>query len=351
MAKKTVKKRREICILGYAAETRDRIFHLSDDVEIYGINMVNVFLGGKKKASRWFQLHPRDWSTAGKQPTGYWGRPKEHFDFLKAFEGDVYMSYQDDDIPNCKVFSIEDTLAELRKNGNKARHYFTSTFAYIMAQVITEKPDKIYLYGINLTALDEYTKQRNCMEYWIAQAEARGIEVEIPSESALCKAPDYGLGATSPQEELEAHFYDRIQKIKDSYMEAAFNVNTAQSMRTETKHWVDKANGIAEAVVGKIAEAIESSEDKDSLVAKMEDIGSQAKATIQQLFTERDTSLAGLSDKSTADLNGFMGQLKEAQHTNGFLGIIDVRAPALPAMRFPSPELAKDIKKPKEMVV
>lgn len=343
-------KRREICIFGYAEETRGHVMGLSEDVEIWGINMANVFLG-KRKASRWFQLHPRDWSAAGRESTGYWGRPKEHLDFLQKFKGDVYMSYEEPDVPNCKVFVMDDYLKTLGIGKKRARHYFTSTFAYIMAQAISEKPDKIYLYGINLTALDEYTKQRNCMEYWIGQAEGRGIEVEIPSESALCKAPDYALGASNSTEELENHAFDRIQKLKDKYMEAAFNVNTAESMKVDTEYWV----GILENAANKAMEHWEKIKSENTNVADMiaaiETLGNQMQGAIQQAITQRMEALKEMSSRQTADLNGNMGALKEAQHLLGLLGIVDVRAPALPAVRFPSPELKKEINIPKPVAV
>ena len=345
-----VPKKREICIYGYAEETRDLVHGLSEDVEIWGINMSSVFLK-KRTAARWFQLHPRDWTTGGREPTGYWGRPKEHLTFLKKFKGPVYMSYEEPDVPNCIVFDMDVYLKALSINKKRARHYFTSTFAYIMAQAISEKPDKIYLYGINLTALDEYTKQRNCMEYWIGQAEGRGIEVVIPSESALCKAPDYGLGAKNPTEEMEKHFMDRLQLAKDKYMEAAFNVNTAESLKTDTEFWVSIMENAATKVLDEWGKIKESSKTLEEMIAGIDNLGVQLQAAIQEQITGRMNSLKEMSSRQTADLNGRMGQLKELQHAIGFFGTIDVRAPALPAVRFPSPELAKEIVIPKPTAV
>lgn len=124
---------RDVCLLGYAEETRDLVFELPETTEIWAINMAHVFIfgaGGPKTRARakyWFQMHPRNWSAAGKSPTGYFGRPKEHLDFLATFDGTVWMQSVDPDVPNSVRFPLEDIVAA------SGRSYFTSSFAYQLA--------------------------------------------------------------------------------------------------------------------------------------------------------------------------------------------------------------------------
>ena len=168
MAKKK-KERREVCILGYAAETRDKVNDLDPSVEIWGINMAHMFTKKNANLTRWLQIHPRKWESQGQAATGYWGRPKAHYKFLKNFKGDVVMSYDEPDIPNCKVFPFA------RFEKQFGADYYTSSFAYLMAMVIDEKVDKIYLFGVNLTAIDEYIHQKAGLEFFIGYAKAEGI--------------------------------------------------------------------------------------------------------------------------------------------------------------------------------
>lgn len=334
MARKK-KTRREICILGYAEETRDKVFDLADDVEIWGINMAHMFLGDRKKAARWFQMHPRDWSTGGAEPTGYWGRPVEHFEFLKAFEGPVYMSYDDPDIPNRVVYSREKVISDLGKDGKWAREYLTSTFAYIMSLAVSEKVDKIYLYGINLTAVDEYLHQRNCMEYWIGQAEGRGIEVEIPAASALCKAPLYGFTSDNPTYTMQKHANDRLQRHKENLHEQACNLMGAAAMKMEVEHWAEYLAAAAEQVQKWVGEQ----EFPEEVLQKLIELGNGLQGSIQQHLNERHGGFSQLFERSGAEYQKEQGMVQDNQHYLSVMGGIDARTGVLLPPRFVSPVL------------
>ena len=88
---------RQVALLGYAEESRALAEDVSPDTEIWGINAAHYFL--RRKAHYWFQLHPRGWATSGGPATGYFGRPKEHFDWLQKFEGTLWLGEPDPDFP------------------------------------------------------------------------------------------------------------------------------------------------------------------------------------------------------------------------------------------------------------
>ena len=87
------------------------------------------------------------------------------------------------------------------------------------------------------------------------------------------------------------------------------------------------------------------------MVEAIDNLGNIMQATIQEQITNRVNTEKEMSQRMQADLNGRMGQLKEAQHLLGLLGVVDHRAPALPQVRFPSPHLAKEIEIPKPQAV
>ncbi len=93
-------KPRKVAIWGYAEESRNLVYDLSEDFEIWGINMAHAFMNNSLKArpTNWFQLHPSSWSGAGSNVTGYYGRPKAHIDFLEQFDGTVWMQYPDEPV-------------------------------------------------------------------------------------------------------------------------------------------------------------------------------------------------------------------------------------------------------------
>ncbi len=63
--------------------------------------------------------------------------------------------------------------------------YWTSSVGYMLSLAIHKKPEEIAVYGVD--ANDEYGYQKPNLEYLIGFARGRGIEVNIPEQSPLCK--------------------------------------------------------------------------------------------------------------------------------------------------------------------
>jgi len=316
---------REVALLGYAEDTRDLIHGMPETCETWGINMASVFLK-KRTATYWFQLHPRSWAPTGKNPTGYYGRPKEHLDWLQQFDGTVWVTESAPDIPNARMYPVREIVDMV------GREYFTSTFAYQLAlalyEHLNEKPiSTLHLFGINLTALEEYAGQRPCAEYWIGRLEQAGVRVDIPTGSALVK------GATYPKRgsELEEHAITRQQTLKEKYMNGWINANTALSMQVELKHW---AKWLGEMAV------------KHPTLFTPE-----VKAQSQKDFDKRYFTLEQMANQFAADMNGAMGMVKDNQHWLAMLGAADFKAPSLPLLRMPSESLINDFDLPEERTI
>ncbi|NMD04081.1 MAG: hypothetical protein GYA71_12470, partial [Bacteroidales bacterium] len=59
--------------------------------------------------------------------------------------------------------------------------YFTNSISYMIAYAIYKGYEKIELYGVDMSARDEYINQRGSVMYWIGFARAKGIEVNLAS--------------------------------------------------------------------------------------------------------------------------------------------------------------------------
>ena len=334
-----VKKRKEVCIYGYAEETRDLVNSLAPDVEVWGINMAHMFLKPKVNLTRMLQIHPRDWSSQGQPATGYWGRPKAHFDFLKKFKGDVYMSYDEPDIPNCKVYPFE------RLKKKHGFDYFTSSFSYLMALAIDEKYDKIYLYGINLTAIDEYIHQKAGLEYLIGYAQAKGIEVINPDASGLLNAPHYGI--STREGTLQNHVSERLDRARDKVAESAANIAISQTMSLDIQHWDEFLGQIMLLSVEEIEGIPEDVVTKEQLA----ELGKKIRDTVTDRLERRRRVFSTMESQAKDALNSSQGRVQTEQHYLSLLGGVDYRAGALPELFFPNPVIASDIDPPEQQAV
>jgi hypothetical protein len=113
-----------------------------------------------------------------------------------------------DEYPACKHFLLENAIKLM------GREYFASSFSYILAMAIMDGATEIALYGIGLTAEDEYQYQRPNAEYLLGLAQGMGIKITIAKGSALLNLPYvYGDGKpmTSP---LIGQYEARLESIQ-----------------------------------------------------------------------------------------------------------------------------------------
>ena len=189
---------REICISGFSALTREWYLETPEHTEIWAMNEAHIYL--KRKASRWFQLHPRNWNEARAEKEGWaydnYGRPVEHVELLAKLDVPVVQQFIDSRIPMSTLYPMEEITERYGFEwiGEKKRPYLTSTAAMMMALAIYEhdqyvdrhprgkkgRVSKIHLSGIELAIGTEYFEQRPCIEYWCGLAEGKGIKIELP---------------------------------------------------------------------------------------------------------------------------------------------------------------------------
>lgn len=191
--------RKKVAIVGFATSSYSLAPFDDPEYEIWGLNQLYRFI---PRADRWFDIH-RDFMSAVAEGTDYWG-------WLTACEIPIYMVDTHAPIPMSVRYPIE------RMIEHYGQDYFTSTIAYALALAIYEGFTTIALYGIDLVVGKEYIDQRPCAEFYIGWACAKGVTVEIPKASALCKQRyRYGY-QDEPEGPIRVHdLLERRRKIAD----------------------------------------------------------------------------------------------------------------------------------------
>ena len=164
--------RRIVCIAGCSNNNRLAANMQEPWVELWSLTDAYKFL--TRRIDRWFEMHREGY---------YEGR----VEWMK-YAGNTLPTYMLDhtpEFPSSLAYPIKDVA-------NSGRTYFTSSVAYMLALAVHEGFDEIRIVGINLDTRLEYLEQRACVEYWIGQADGRGIEVKIAGNSSLLEGFLYG---------------------------------------------------------------------------------------------------------------------------------------------------------------
>lgn len=123
-----------------------------------------------------------------------------------------YLQKLDPRFPNALAYPLEEMVA---KYGG---YFFTSSLSYMFALAIEQKPTHIGMWGVDMSATEEYGYQRAGCHYFIQKARDLGIEIVVPVESDLLASPKYGFCGLNPmyrkllvrRTELQSR-YDNLQ--------------------------------------------------------------------------------------------------------------------------------------------
>jgi hypothetical protein len=176
----------KIAVLGAAPSSRLLAPFNDLSWEIWACSPPNYDL---PRVDAWFEVHSleRKFSMAGNQP--WVQKLKQH--------PRVYVNAVDplrkDHLPLSVPYPIEKMVAKY------GRWFFTSSLAYMLAMAIDYKPEVIGLWGVDMSASEEYGYQRAGCHFFIREAAALGIQVVAPPQSdILCPVPLYGFKEQSP---------------------------------------------------------------------------------------------------------------------------------------------------------
>lgn len=101
--------------------------------------------------------------------------------WLKTSKIPVVTSRAHPDYPALVEFPLEDVL------NNLGHDYFNSTAAYAVAFAIHTGAAQISIFGMDFTypKAHDAEKGRGCVEFWLGQAHARGIKINLPKTTTL----------------------------------------------------------------------------------------------------------------------------------------------------------------------
>ncbi len=135
--------------------------------------------------------------------------------------------------PTLKASFPEAQIVDFEKHLKKYGQYFTSSFSWMLAEAIEEKPDSIDIFGVTLAADGEYSHQKPGASYLIGWARAVGIEVNIDRESELMSAP-YIYGYEEVPEYIRT-----LKDKKKTALEELRKAEAAEIYEKGRKHYLE----------------------------------------------------------------------------------------------------------------
>jgi hypothetical protein len=166
-----------------------------EDVELWSLNETHLY-AWMQRATRWFQIHPREIWTRELSGRG----EKGHAEWIRQnpWGIPVYMRFYNNEVIGSVEYPLQEMAEEFFGNFERGTEdvetrYFRSTFAYMMALAIHEGFERIEPYGFDFHSGTDFAKQRECALFWIGMAMGRGITVAVPHNSELLVGPLYGF--------------------------------------------------------------------------------------------------------------------------------------------------------------
>lgn len=223
---------RKIAIVGTNRGSVDLVNGLGPDYEVWGV------AGAWKhtdRITRQFEVHDMVKVKA---------RYKDDFpDYIKMLNGlgkEAFIRHPDSRVPRARMFPLDDFLSVWATLAPE--RYFSSTIAYALGWAIIEgreyRPDdyppvdEIKLFGVHMSALDEYDHQKPNAEYLIGYARGRGIKVDVGDDSPLLKGTLY-------EYDDHAQFADML---RDRRKEIEKDLMVFQTALTEGKNKISELN-------------------------------------------------------------------------------------------------------------
>lgn len=84
-------------------------------------------------------------------------------------------------------YPLEEIIERFKCEDNKSATYFPNSIAFMIAYALYKDYERIELFGIDHCGATEYIMAKAAVEHWLGRAIGMGVEVYIPSMSALMK--------------------------------------------------------------------------------------------------------------------------------------------------------------------
>lgn len=192
--------RKKLAIIGFSSSSRDLAPYDDPEWAVCGLNQLSRYI---PRADVWFETHHRDLFVSDIV------RGTDYVSWLRGQPLPVFMEPDDfdagrfTDIPRSVRYPIEAANALVGAihrpdTGPQPLDYWESTVAYCLQWGILAGFEEIGLWGVDLIVGEEYAYQRCNLEFYLGFAQARGIKLTIPKQSALLKQMPYRYGRKQP---------------------------------------------------------------------------------------------------------------------------------------------------------
>ena len=231
----------KVAIVGFALGTVHKAPYSDDGVEKWGLNQ--LWKVTDKKFDRWFELHSL---------YEFYHANPGHQDFLRAFEGPVYVREEDYGLALEWGISTAQPFPH-RILTEQFRPYFTNTVSWLIALAIMMHPEWLGLYGVDMAVdhllSNEYQEQRPSCEYFLGVAEGAGIQLQIPNGSDLLGSTHlYGYEdsgrvlekMTVRYQELETNKHQlrgQASQLEAQLQQVRGTIETMNGAQKETEYW------------------------------------------------------------------------------------------------------------------
>lgn len=195
-----------------------------------------------KRWDAWFELHRWEkapWFSA------------EYIEFMRSKpENKVYMIRTVPEIPNSVAYPKEEMVTKF------GPWFFNSTLSWMFALAIVHGATEIGLWGVDMSAQEEWIYQRSGCHHFIDLAKSLGIKVHIPPESDLLRPPPlYGYSEEDPffiklharKAELQARISELIGREGQAREERIFLQGALDNIAYNLKTWVADPQAVAMA--------------------------------------------------------------------------------------------------------
>ena len=199
--------------------------------ELWGMNALHK-VAPDKPWTRWYQLHDLDEHHAKDKD--------EHVAWLNGSGLPIVMWEEHvnkyPEVVNAVAYPREAIVEMFGR-------YFTNTVSWMIAHALYEDREAIGVYGVDMAQDSEYGHQRPSCEYFIGWARGKGVDVTIPENSDLLKAPFlYGIEDPGPMRKKMVARQKELAERKNS-LEGQINQGQVQLHQVlgaleDTQYWL-----------------------------------------------------------------------------------------------------------------
>lgn len=211
----------------------------------------------------WFELHRWEPGIPGKPATQKpWFSP-EYVQWMSRLGCPVWMKEHVAEIPTSRALPIDDLVS---KYGS---YFFTSSVSIMIACAIedilemraanaaagvtTLEPDTIGLWGVDMSANEEYGYQRAGCQHFLLLAGDLGIRIYVPPESdllrpmpiyGLCESEHWHIKMLAHQRELQARKERVEHMVEEGTKEKHFVLGALDELAYHMQTWGETREGI-----------------------------------------------------------------------------------------------------------